>query len=63
MCAMPRQRTLYITRTQAFPGDFPHRLKRFQRESGLSWSEISRRLGIYPLTIRRWLGCGPTRNT
>ena len=54
MCAMPRQRTLYITRTQAFPGDFPERLKRFQRESGLSWSEISRRLGTYRHTVWRW---------
>ena len=54
MCAMPRQRTLYITRPRAFPGDFPERLKRFQKESGLSWSEISRRLGTYRHTVWRW---------
>ncbi len=37
-----------------FPEDFPERLRRFQRESGLSWAELSRRLGADPETVRRW---------
>ena len=51
---MPRRRTQYNRITYEFPDDFPERLKRFQEESGLSWSEIARRLRTYPLTIRRW---------
>ena len=51
---MPRQRTYYSRRTHVFPGDFPQRLERFKVESGLSWGEIARHLGTYPLTIRRW---------
>ena len=39
---MPRQRNRI---TYALPGDFPQRLKRFQEEPGLSWSETARRLG------------------
>ena len=35
---MPRQRTNYGRITY----DFPERLKRFQEESGLFWSEIAR---------------------
>ena len=38
---MPRQRTNYRRRTY----DFPQRPVRFQEESGLSWSEIARRIG------------------
>ena len=51
---MPRQSTYYIRRTYDFPGDFPERLERFKSESGLSWGEINRRLGVYPQTTRRW---------
>ena len=51
---MLRQRTYYSRRTHVFPDDFPQRLERFKVESGLSWAEIARRLGTYPLTIRRW---------
>ena len=51
---MPRQRTYYSRRTHVFPDDFPQRLERFKEESGLSWAEIARLLGTYPLTIRRW---------
>ena len=51
---MPKQRTYYSLRTHVFPDDFPQRLERFKVESGLSWAEIARRLGTYPLTIRRW---------
>ena len=51
---MPRQRILYRRRTYDFPNDFPDRLKRFQEESGLSWSEIARRIGTYRHTVWRW---------
>ena len=47
---MPRQRIDYYTQTD----DFPERLKRFQRESGLSGSEIARRIGTYRHTVGRW---------
>ena len=33
---------------------FPQRLKRFRWESGLSWSELARRLGSYRHTVWRW---------
>ena len=52
---MPRQRTQYKRRTYGFPDDFPERLKRFKEESGLSWAELNRRLGIHPQTMRRWV--------
>ena len=48
---MPRQRTYYSRRTHVFPGDFPQRLARFKVESGLSWSEIARRIGTYRHTV------------
>ena len=51
---MPRQRTNYIRETYNFLSDFPERLERFQRESGLPWAELIRRLGIDPETMRRW---------
>ena len=51
---MPRQRNNYKRNTHEFPADFPERLKRFQVESGLSWSEIARRLGTYRHTVWRW---------
>ena len=51
---MLRQHAYYSRRTHVFPDDFPQRLERFKVESGLSWAEIARRLGTYPLTIRRW---------
>ncbi len=51
---MPRQRTNYFRKTYVFPDDFPERLKRFQVESGLSWSEIARRIGTYRNTVWRW---------
>ena len=52
---MPRQRTHYRRRVYVFPTDFHERLVRLKEESGLTWAEIARRLGTYPLTIRRWL--------
>ena len=51
---MPRQRNRYSGDDHVLPDDFPERLKRFQRESGLSWSEIARRLGTYRNTVWRW---------
>ena len=45
---MPRQRISYKRSTYELPEDFPQRLKRFQEESGLSWSAIGRRLGSSP---------------
>ena len=51
---MPRQRTHHSRRDYVVPDDLPDRLERFQRESGLTWAEIARRLGVDPLTVRRW---------
>ena len=51
---MPRQLIDCKTKTFIFPDDFPERLRRFQKESGLSWSEIARRLGTFRHTLWRW---------
>ena len=51
---MPRQRNRYSSITYTLPEDLPQRMKRFQEESGLSSSEIARRLGVHPQTMRRW---------
>ncbi len=51
---MPRQRILHSRDTHPLPDDFPQRLERFREESGLSWSEIARRLGTYRNTVWRW---------
>ena len=51
---IPRQRILHHRETHDLPADFAQRLKRFQEESGLSWSEIARRLGTYPHTVWLW---------
>ena len=53
-CVMPRQRTQHSSIAYVLPDDFPQRLERFQREAGLSWSEIARRLGTYRHTVWRW---------
>ena len=60
---MPRQRTHHSRITYALPDDFPQRLKRFQRESGLSWAELRRRLGVDPETLRRWRDKGVMPST
>ena len=55
---MPRQRIDYNRTTYQFPDDFPERLERFQKASGLSWAEIARRIGTYPHTLWRWRNIG-----
>ena len=52
---MPRQRIHHSRITYDFTQDFPERLERFKEESGLSWSEIARRIGTYRHTVGRWL--------
>ena len=52
---MPRQHIHHTKWTYFFPDDFPERLKRFQKESGLSWAEIDRRLETYRHTVWRWV--------
>ena len=59
---MPRQRTNYSGDTFELTADFPERFKRFQRESGLSWSEIAGRLGTYRNTVWRWATGGARPN-
>ena len=60
---MPRQRTDYHRTTYGFPGDFTERLKRFQKESGLSWSEIAQRVDAYRHTVFRWVNGRSRPNT
>ena len=60
---MPRQRTDYYRTTYDFPDDFAERLKRCQKESGLSWSEIARRIGTYRHTVFRWVNGSSRPNT
>ena len=45
---MPRHRIDHSTEHHDLPEEFPERLKRSQRESGLSWVET------YRSTVRRW---------
>ena len=51
---MPRQKMHHRRGFYEFPEDFADCLKRFKEASGLSWSELARRLGTSPLTLRRW---------
>jgi ribosome-binding protein aMBF1 (putative translation factor) len=51
---MPRQRIHHSRDTLDLPDDFPERLRRFQEESGLSWSELARRLETYRNIVSRW---------
>ena len=55
---MPRQRTQYSRRASVVPDDFTQRLVWFKHASGLSWAEIARRLGVAPMTRRRWWKAG-----
>ena len=34
----------------------------FKHASGLSWAEIARRLGVSPMTVRRWRKAGVRPN-
>ena len=52
---MPRQRIHHTRETYEVPDDFPERLERFKEESGLTWAELTRRLGVHPYTMRRWV--------
>ena len=51
---MPRQRTHHSRITYVVPADFPERLRRFQEESALSWSDIAPPPGTYRHTVWRW---------
>ncbi len=51
---MPRQRIHHRRDTPKVPDDFPERLRRFQEESQMSWSEIARRLETYRNIVWRW---------
>ena len=51
---MPRQRIDHSRAVYVLPADFPERLKSLQKQSGLSWAEIARRIGTYPYTVWRW---------
>ena len=59
---MPRQKKRYRRGFYEFPEDFADCLVRLKEASGLSWSELARRLGASPLTLRRWTkhGVQPT---
>ena len=51
---MPLQRIRHSRETCEIPEDFSQRLNRFQKVSGLSWSEIARRIETYRHTVWRW---------
>ena len=51
---MPRQRKPSRREAHVFPEDFPEKLEQLKEASGLTWSELARRLGTNPLTVRRW---------
>ena len=54
---MPRQRIHHRRDTLERPEYFPERLRRFQEESQMSWSEIARRLETYRNIVWRWKEC------
>ena len=51
---MPIRRSRYKMSSHVFLKGFPEALERFKEASGLSWSEIARRVGTSTLVIRRW---------
>ena len=52
---MPRQcTTLQQNHLRASPTTSRSGSRRFQELSGLSWSEIARRIGTYRYTVWRW---------
>ncbi len=48
---MPRKR---VRRSQVLTGDFAQALEDFQKASGLTWAEMSRRLGTSVVNLWRW---------
>ena len=48
---MPRQRKPYRREAHVFPEDFPEKLEQLKEASGLTWSEVARRLGTNPLHL------------
>ena len=58
---MPRQRTHHSRNTYVFPEDFSQRLVRLKEESGLTWAEMSCRLGVHPHTHQAVDGRGAAR--
>ena len=59
---MPRQRIRHNRKPHSVPDDFPQRLEWFKHASGLSWAEIARRIGVAPITVRRWRRAGVRPN-
>ena len=57
---MPRHQIDHSRTVYVLPADFPKRLKSLQKQSGLSWAEIARRIGTYPYTVCRWHEGGVT---
>ena len=55
---MPRQRAEYGGIFYVIPDDFPRRVRRLKEESGLTWTEFARRIGVIPYTIWRWVEGG-----
>ena len=51
---MGRQRRIYQPVYYEFPRDFPDRLGRFKKETGLTWNALARRLGVNPYRLREW---------
>ena len=51
---MGRQRRIYQPVYYEFPRDFPDRLERFKKETGLTWNALARRLGVNPYRLREW---------
>ena len=55
---MPRQRTHHSRINYKFPDDFPQRLERSREASGMTWAELSRRLGAASLGLEHLLTPG-----
>ncbi len=49
-----RQRHVYHVEPSRFPSDFPERLERLLRETGLSRRALARELRVEARTLRRW---------
>ena len=51
---MAGPRGFYLWEVRGFPEDFPERLERLKRASGLSWRQIAYWLGTDTSVIREW---------